>query len=91
MQNLIRWLHLKPSDLDLRCFLKKIDLGSAGHGLIVNDFLKDLDISFFLERHILTLLKEEIHVHLSPQLLAHFCQIEPSTINSLMSKPIFVK
>ena len=47
VQILIRWLLMKPSDLDLHCFLKKIDLGSAGQGLIVNDFLKDLGISCF--------------------------------------------
>ena len=95
VQILIRGLHLKPSDLDLHwVFFKKIDLGSAGQGLIVNDFPKDLGISFFLERYILTLLKEEIHVHLSPQFLAHFCQIEPSIINAFIIlvpySPLFI-
>ena len=31
---LIRWLHQKPADLDLHCFLKRIYLGSVGQGLI---------------------------------------------------------
>ena len=35
MQILIRWLHQKPSDLDLHCFLKRICLGSAGQVLIL--------------------------------------------------------
>ena len=28
-----RWLHLKPDDLDLNCFLKKIHPGLAGQRL----------------------------------------------------------
>ena len=30
---LIRWLLQKPSDLDLQCFQKRINLGSTGQGL----------------------------------------------------------
>ena len=33
VQILIRWLHQKPSDLDLHCFLKRINPGSAEQGL----------------------------------------------------------
>ena len=29
----ISWLLMKPADLDLHCFLKRIDPGSAGQGL----------------------------------------------------------
>ena len=35
---LIRWLHQKPSDLDLHCFQNKINSGSAGHWLITDIF-----------------------------------------------------
>ena len=33
MQILIRWLHQKPADLNLHCFIEKIYQSSAGHGL----------------------------------------------------------
>ena len=33
MWNLIRWLCQKPDDLNLQCFQKKINLGSAGQVL----------------------------------------------------------
>ena len=33
MQNLIRWLHQKPADLNLHCFIEKIYQSSAGQGL----------------------------------------------------------
>ena len=29
----ISWLHQKPADLDLQCFQKRINSGSAGQGL----------------------------------------------------------
>ena len=32
---LIRWLRQKPADLDLQCFQKRINEGSAGQGLTV--------------------------------------------------------
>ena len=32
---LIRWLCEKPADLDLQCFLKRINLGSIGQGFSV--------------------------------------------------------
>ena len=31
---LISWLHQKPADLDLQCFQKQMNLGSAGQELI---------------------------------------------------------
>ena len=30
----LRWLHQKPADLDLQCFMKRINTDSAGQGLI---------------------------------------------------------
>ena len=31
---LISWLHQEPADLDVQCFQKRINTGSAGQGLI---------------------------------------------------------
>ena len=51
----IRWLHQKPSDLDLQCFQKRINLGSAGQWLIsatvsmLPKMMGNLKLPFFFE------------------------------------------
>ena len=47
---LIRWLQQKSTDLDLLCFQKGINLGSAGQGLIAEYICYLHRIQVFMER-----------------------------------------
>ena len=42
VQILVSWLHKKPADLDLHCFLKRIYPGSAGQGLKFKFFSNEI-------------------------------------------------
>ena len=41
----ISWLHQKPADLDLHCFLKRMHVVLAGQGLICASSFRHYDIT----------------------------------------------
>ena len=54
-QMAFRWLCQKPSDLDLQCFQKRINPGSAGQGLIIKSIFSHCYEHFLYQLHFLSL------------------------------------